>query len=891
MPSSRDLARKLTEAFTSAELRRLAAALPSWADFCSDLPGEATVSPLAYAEAVITAFERRKEVDLLIAAARVERPRSDEFGPPPDPSSQEPFVNGALVDRVLAELDAGARRIAVIGVSGVGAARIVREVQRRRGARLVTADGGEPGPTHDPLVCVVGHPKPDWVARLAGLAAGAVVVAIALPPETFTCIVVPPLDDAQILACLGAGWQPWLGRVVEATGRYPGAVRQLIGPTPASRAELEARISEHRPLVRRAYVGHAAVALATATRAERTVVHTLAVRAARAPIALTLVREIVTEARLDPKLLDRPDSALRAFLDVRRGDGGQGSVSVRASVGTAILEDGYRDAQPTLALAFLRGLCQNPERLVHLLATLGPASFRFIVDDARTLALAGQPKPNPGDAVPGYLTDEYAQDVRRLWRVLANVAQLIPTPATQGGEVLLWQHLHTAATRLAGARLDGAAPLLTGLREAAVDALAGHPHWELRWIEPLEPGQLRAELPHVAQVDGRGVVELQPEVNAVRFDPDGQSLWTGDSTGRVQRWTITTNEIRAGKKPLHTNEIWSIELCGEDTVAAASDDGTIGLRAGGVPKLAEPWGYGMVNAVAAGPNHRLLAGDDDGVLSEWTWSNHGEPSLSARRVVGQAEGWVLSLVYPEGGLILSAHSTGELRAWRQDAESGTWSSVVEFRNERANWARTLRYDPVGRRTYASFGDGTVARREPDGQWHVLFDHGASVRGLALLDTPERRIATGGDDGVIRIWSEDGARLAAFGAHDGMIRALDGRGARLASAGTDGFARVWDVGASPGELPEFLGVGTDHIVVRARGRTTLRLASTGKPTDAEFGEAKPGLPVAFDRGRLEARGVRVELPTAAHAAVLSEDQSTLLAMDVGHRLYCFAWGGP
>jgi WD40 repeat protein len=75
-----------------------------------------------------------------------------------------------------------------------------------------------------------------------------------------------------------------------------------------------------------------------------------------------------------------------------------------------------------------------------------------------------------------------------------------------------------------------------------------------------------------------------------------------------------------------------------------------------------------------------------------------------------------------------------------------------------------------------------------------------------------RLASAGEDGMVRVWDLAAGREALTLRHQGWVSAVafSPAGGRLASAGSDGTVRVWDAaGEGPRTAPRVAGIAPDR----------------------------------------------------------------------------------
>ncbi len=394
--------------------------------------------------------------------------------------------------------------------------------------------------------------------------------------------------------------------------------------------------------------------------------------------------------------------------------------------------------------------------------------------------------------------------------------------------------LHPRGRWLATGSFDGMVRVWDLQRPRMRWTLVGHEGQV--WSAAVDPtGERVATISHDgtarlwSAADGEPLAVLRsPEptqaLTSVAFSPDGGTLATGSSGGRLELWDPRTGRAR----PLvgHGRDVWHLAFDARGRrLASASHDGTVRIWEVDSAQLvhvlrseSDSGPAAMVSRVAwVDGDSQLLTADFGGELKRWDATNGA--LLERRRV---HEGAILEMVLaPDGRGMATASADGTALLW---AEAGRGEPVVLQGHERA--LGSVAFGPAGRRVVTASEDGTARVWDLEGRSLATLVGGSAAMWSARFSADGRWVFTASDDGTIQAWAPEVVEGAvAQWSHEGPVLGLwpDPKGQWLLSTSSDATARLWRVDrleTDPERLHGRLVEATDYCVPVAQRERLL-----------------------------------------------------------------------
>jgi len=319
----------------------------------------------------------------------------------------------------------------------------------------------------------------------------------------------------------------------------------------------------------------------------------------------------------------------------------------------------------------------------------------------------------------------------------------------------------------------------------------------------------------LAQPD-RGVLATPGDsVNAVAFSPDGKTLATVGSDGRIRLWYIATRRQLGAPMTADSKSMAAVAFSPDGKIlATASDDGTARLwnvsthQQIGAPMTADNQ---SVNAVAFSPDGKILAtASDDGTARLWNVSTHqqiGAPMTADNQSVNAVAfgsvtlfGSVNAVAFsPDGKMLATASDDGTARLWDVNTHQQVGAPMTANRS----FVNAVAFSPDGKMLATASDDGTarlwdVATRRQVGASMTV--NGKSV--VAVAFSPDGKTLATAVENNAGTWLWDVATQqqveSLFFSNTAVLAVAfspDGKTLATGSANYSGagMARLWNVG--------------------------------------------------------------------------------------------------
>jgi len=269
----------------------------------------------------------------------------------------------------------------------------------------------------------------------------------------------------------------------------------------------------------------------------------------------------------------------------------------------------------------------------------------------------------------------------------------------------------------------------------------------------------------------------QEIVRSVSFSPDGQYLAAAGDDDTVQVGKLSGQQIHIiNKFKGNQNGIWGISFSPDGKrLATAGRDGTIKLWQP-FARLAQPTteiqGHqGIVyHAIFSLDGQYLVTTSEDKISKIWDISSRYFSQFSTSQVK------ITNIIFsPDYHYIATVGADGTVKIWTLSGQQVTQLEPKLNNTETDENGTQLRFIPYSRYL------------------------------MSVDFSPEaNRLATGGEDGLIRLWNLSGQQLTEFQSHQEVVRSVSfsPNGKRLATVGKEGSVFLWNLSGQ--KLAEFKG---------------------------------------------------------------------------------------
>ncbi|MGF1458644.1 MAG: substrate-binding domain-containing protein [Leptolyngbyaceae cyanobacterium] len=324
-------------------------------------------------------------------------------------------------------------------------------------------------------------------------------------------------------------------------------------------------------------------------------------------------------------------------------------------------------------------------------------------------------------------------------------------------------------------------------------------------------GQAAVEEAKAAEAADVAVADLPDRVSAMR--PNGQGFVTGDRTGNLNFWNA--NGTTAGEpQSAHTGPVTALAFSNDgQRLISGGADGTIRLWDSVGNPIGEPInaGHGPVTSLTVQSDGSFISGSDEGVLQQW--NSTGNPVGAP--ITGHEDTVRDIALSPDGNALITASEDGTIRRWN----TADGSALGDPLTGHQGGVQALTVQPDGR-IFSGGADGTVR------QWD---QNGTQVSEPLQISGPVNAIARNPDGTSVAVGDDTGA-----------LQYLSGEGVPVGSPLTDVGAPVDDLVFTPDGQRLVVSAGETPQLRDDTGQI-VPIPQADSPDETDSAQATAGLP--------------------------------------------------